>query len=266
MQADSEATVLYTAQSYVDSLEDMPKAEAMLRLGPLIRCQHLSLGWLSAVASAATLASWYSPDSVTTGLLLGEAFILVCQVRRVQELLKLKILSRDAVFSKETHSKWPDSWFLSPRLYAPQDSVQLTWPVDVDQIREAAVECAQSNVVKHIQSDASTPVRGFSWRMKLEFNNSSNGVKADVYVAPSSADLYQHTEPAYSCMWKLTVDAGSKRVCDVSCPASPINWMTGYGVLDPLGFECMAWHGWRLGCCSLGSCRAACQWDPVVQP
>jgi hypothetical protein len=127
VEADSEATVLYTAQRYVDNLGVQSKPAAMLRLGPLIRCQHLSLGWLSAVATAITA----SAADTQAG---RYSFVMAQQIRPAQQFLRMRILNQELSDFKDgvkRYKDWPDSWLLGPRLYTPQDSVQLTWAVNV---------------------------------------------------------------------------------------------------------------------------------------
>jgi hypothetical protein len=168
---------------------------AILCLGPLIRCQHLSFSWLSAVATVPEIQH-------------SKEFVLTKQIRCVQQLLKVKAVSSDAVPTRNDWTNaWPDSWFLGPRLYIPLDRVQLTWQVDVSQLREAAISCAESNSMQHIKSQASVPVRGFPFSVwiyvdgRVSEERPANSVLLGMFIEPANAkcSLFEHTQPMYSC-------------------------------------------------------------------
>jgi hypothetical protein len=112
LQVASEDTVLFTAQSYMDTLTRAEQRRAAKQqLAPLIRCPHLSGFWLSALA--------LSPDA--------PKLLLSWQQEQVQQLLMLlhahPSFKPTAEQLEELLAGAPSSWALPARVYRPVSSV-----------------------------------------------------------------------------------------------------------------------------------------------
>jgi hypothetical protein len=240
VQVDSEATVLFTAQRYVDSLDGLAKAAAILRLGPLIRCQHLSLSWLSAAATANAAST---PDAQ------GHfRYVLANQTRPVQDLLKMKVLDRSLDVFRDGVKKvkeWPDSWFLGPRMYTLQDSVQLAWQVNVSSIRDAAITTFQTKSSQRIRSPVTVPMRGFTWRFWIvcSYNAAPAGVQLGIFLHPINSGLVAYSQSVYKCSWLITASAGPVRVWESAINAPVLSAPNGYGRANAFRVGTMA-GGW----------------------
>lgn len=239
LQVDSEATVLYSAQYYVDKLKGEPKAAAIQVLGPLIRCQSLSSSWLVSVAEAAV--SGTAPGT----------FVLEQYAKPALQLLKLRSVTKTSIISKQLPhmplAAWPDSWFSGPRQYTPRDSVQLTQQVDVSQLREAAVRCANGKTEERLRSRASGPIRGLTWQLVISIDGTnSTGTQIGVFAGPAAdaAGFCNDTQPAYSFSWRVTADVGVKRVLDKAVGAQSLTWSIHWGYSDAfrLGYMSGGWN------------------------
>lgn len=240
-QADSEATVLFTGQRYVDNLDGQAKAAAILRLGPLIRCQYLSLSWLAAAATAIAASTPNAQGQFK--------YVLANQTRPAQDLLKMKVLDRPLDVFKDGVKKikeWPDSWFLGPRLYSPQDSVQLAWQVNVTTIRDAAIACVQTKTAQRIRSPVTVPVRGFTWRFWIVCSYTATpvaGVQLGIFLHPIASGLVLYAQPVYKCSWVISVFAGAVRVLETAISAPVLSAPNGYGRANTFKVGTMA-GGW----------------------
>jgi hypothetical protein len=239
LQVDSEATVLYAAQHYINKLKGEPKAAAIQVLGPLIRCQFLSSSWLTSVAEGAV--SGTAPGT----------FVLEKYAQPALQLLKRRLSSAKpslGVISKYLPhmplTAWPDSWFVGPRQYTAQDSVQLTQQVDVSQLREAAVRCAQGKKKEHLNSRASGPIQGLTWQLSVSIDGTNSaGTRIGVFAGPAANDVGFITQPAYSFSYRATADVGDRRVLDKTGSAPSLLWKLLWGPSDAFGLGYMS-GGW----------------------
>lgn len=147
MQVASEDTVLYTVRRYMACASDAASKQRIReRLGPLIRCQHLSLYWL--------MLSAFSEDAGSMPL------------AQLQPQLKPLVMLRNAnprvtaSELKELLKYPPSSWLLAPRSRHPVSAVQLTWELDVSKLREAAQRSAAQQEECRLTSPGITPPLG----------------------------------------------------------------------------------------------------------
>jgi len=118
----SKDTVLFTAQQYVDAINDRQHWQAAeQQLAPLIRCLHLSSFWLSALAVSADA---------------HKVLLLSKQRARLRQMLMLlqaePTLELTAAELERLLPGAPTSWGLPKRICKEVSSVQLTWRVDVE--------------------------------------------------------------------------------------------------------------------------------------
>jgi hypothetical protein len=164
LQVASEDTVLYTVQRYMDShcrarrnklsgdnydddgFEGYSREHIQKRLGPLLRCQHLSQYWL--LLSAMSYGSYSMP--------------LFQLERELKQLLTLRTLKPSATSAemKVVVEYAPPSWFLGQRSISPVSTVQLTWELDVSTLRETAQRCAAEQEGRQLDSPGVTPPLG----------------------------------------------------------------------------------------------------------
>jgi hypothetical protein len=120
--------VLYTAQKYVNRrIGAQQKEAAQQRLAPLIRCQHLSLYWLSAA-----LHSQDAPKLLLHGLAEQLKLMLVLRHSGVGSRLTAARLQRRIPGA-------PASWSLGKRASKQVSSVQVVWELEVSKVKETAL-------------------------------------------------------------------------------------------------------------------------------
>jgi hypothetical protein len=176
-QVASEDTVLYTVRRYVEQDWDSP---ALQQLRPLVRCQHLSLYWLAALASSR------NEDLEPFSDLL----------RELSTLLTIRITMPDfQVTAQELQRHFvnpPTSWALPRRALHPVSSVQLTWQLPVSELL-AAVHCSiRDNAIRAVQSARSTPpLSGIEFVIRLHCVPENGSCHAGLFALPLSlpADL-----------------------------------------------------------------------------
>lgn len=137
--------MLFTCQAYLNKMPRNRQRQAQARLAPTIRCQHLSYMWLSAAALAETVsAEWrYLDQDEDIPVLnscqasLQQLLLLRHAEPRFEELRpKLKeLLPADA----------PESWVLPRRISRPVSSVSMTWALDINSLRDAALRSSQKS-------------------------------------------------------------------------------------------------------------------------
>jgi hypothetical protein len=122
------------------------------RLGPLIRCQHLSRYWLLLAA--------FSDDADAM------------PVAQLRPQLKQLVLMRSATASlpaavlKERLADVPPSWLLGKRTVTPIKEVQLTWELNVGELRDAARRCAaEQKPVDLVCPGVTPPLGGIDFRL-----------------------------------------------------------------------------------------------------
>lgn len=118
--------MLYTVQEYMNSASGGDDTEEQIqeRLGPLVRCQHLSQYWL--------LMSAYSKDAESMPL------AKLLQQLKALLMLRMSVPSATADVLHSEVSKAPPSWALDQRSIVPGSTVHLTWELDINQLRQAA--------------------------------------------------------------------------------------------------------------------------------
>jgi hypothetical protein len=81
----------------------------------------------------------------------------------------------------------PASWGLPRRALQPVSSVQVTWQLNVDDIRKSAQRSANANKPVSKSSPTSTPpIGGISFKIKLECSPKDDGsCQAGLFVVPS---------------------------------------------------------------------------------
>lgn len=149
LQVASEDTVLYTAQTFVDAITDSRlQAAAKSHLARLVRCPHLSMFWLSALA--------LSPDA--------PRLLMSAQQDELKQLLMLHHggLASDCMQQEfNTHlPRVPLSWNLPARASSPVSSVQLVWKLDVAAVASAGRESALKQKCIMLRSPYYTPPLG----------------------------------------------------------------------------------------------------------
>lgn len=126
--------MLFTAQTYVDRITDENQQQAAKQqLALLIRCQHLSLQWLStSLLSADRTKLLLSDSSKELGRLL---MLRAADGNNKLDINSFRQLLPDA----------PSSWSLPKRRPRPIPNVQLKWSLDISKVKEAAESCASRN-------------------------------------------------------------------------------------------------------------------------
>ena len=175
-QVASEDTVLYTVQQYMDNAsDDKGTQQIQERLGPLIRCQHLSHYWL--------LLSAHSESA--------ESMPLAKLQPQLKKLLMLRIAvpKATAVVLQSEVPGAPSSWALGQRSIVPVSKVVLRWELDVSTLRDAAQRCAVEQKRQYLTSPGVTPPLGglafvISVGCEPEVAESSSAVTIRVEAAP----------------------------------------------------------------------------------
>lgn len=167
--------MLFTVQDYLDRHENATaKQHIQERLGPLIRCQHLSHYWLLLAA--------FSEDSDKM------------PVAQLRPHLKQLVMMRSAKASitaavlKSQLADAPPSWLLGKRIITPVNDVQLTWELSVGDLRDTAKRCAAERKVHYLASpDSTPPLGGLDFRLMVVCRPevSSGAASIDMIVAPA---------------------------------------------------------------------------------
>lgn len=195
----SEDTVLYTVQRYLDkacladtasgSDSDTIRQRIQERLGPLIRCQHLSHYWLTL--------SVLSDDADDMPL---------AQLKpQLKQLLLMRSVKPRASFTadklQEQLANAPPSWQQGKRASAPVSSVQLTWELDVGAVRQAAQCSAEQGERVSLNSPCVTPPLGgmaFGIKVCCGPADDSSGTLVGVCAVPRGGPLMLPTLSASS--------------------------------------------------------------------
>jgi hypothetical protein len=119
---------------------------------PLIRCRHLSLYWLSALAtSRIPVPAQLLPQ--LSNLLAARS--LQCAYQEI---------AQDA---NEWFSGVCAAWALPQRAKEPVSSVQVTWPVAIDNIRQAVERSVATNSKFGMRSISTAPINGSTYNLHL---------------------------------------------------------------------------------------------------
>lgn len=230
-QVASEDTALSAVRTYVNSARSSVRQAARAALGPLIRCQHLSVYWLSAcVLSEHGLGLLFTPFS-----------------KQLKKLLMARLA--DPSF-EPTHEHTADSmegapasWLLGQRMQRAVSSVQLAWAVSVSNIRALAQLCAEEREASDFDcSRMSAPLDGMMWGLQLQAKwEESGGVLVGLFVVPKNAPA----DVWYKFKAEITL-AGHPQLAATSHTLNlgfALGHKQGWGLQDCFGTGAMA-GGW----------------------
>jgi hypothetical protein len=206
------------------------------RLGPLIRCQHLSQFWL--------LLSVMSDDA---GLMpLAQ---LRPQLKRLLTLRSATVTVAATVAEfKDELGDIPPSWFLGYRSITPVSAVELTWELEVSKLREAAQRSAAQQQRGTLTSPGMTPpLGGLAFELMAQFDPAENGTAVELgfFVKPRGVP----SDASYAFSFKLSApdldwDNYTSGVCQHD--GNSVSWGFGdFFALGPLagGWDEVAWAG-----------------------
>jgi hypothetical protein len=184
------------------------------RLGPLIRCQHLSHFWqlLSVVSEDA--------DEMPLGQLQP-------QLKQMLMLRTLKASTTSTELKGVLKEDVPPSWLLGKRSITPVRTVQLTWELDVSTLREKAQRSAAKQKSVYLTSpDATAPIGGMAFEVQIICRPvaGSNAVRIDLNAAP------RHIPGDATFSFEFELSAGPEGPHDAKTP--PLTGKMNYGFHD----------------------------------
>lgn len=197
LQVASEDTVLFTAQRYVMRSKGAQRDHARRLLAPLVRCPYLSRFWLTASAN--------SVEAET--ILLAELRPHLRRLLMLAEAQPNYVVSAADLQVGALLAGVPPSWGLGRRVSKPVSSVQVVWQVDVSELRDSARRCGTeqrtSNILMNVRSpEATPPLGGMSFRIKIVFTYQDGGVKVGIFGMPESLP----DDVLYSCKYRVQVE------------------------------------------------------------
>jgi hypothetical protein len=193
--------------------DDGTQEQIQKRLGPLIRCQHMSHYWL--------LLSTSSEDADTMPLAL-----LQPQLKKLL-MLRVAVPSATAVVLQSEVPGAPISWALGQRSHVPISRVVLRWELDVSILREAAQRCAAQQETQSLTSPGVTPpLGGMAFEIKVDCEVAESSSAVTIRVAAGARDL--PSDATYSFNYVLSTPP------DIVHPAksSPLTGGENWGILD----------------------------------
>jgi hypothetical protein len=197
MQVASEDTVLAAVRSYIRACPKSSKTAANEELAPLIRCQHLSVYWLSTCVLA--------KDE-------GQLSLLFAPFRKqLKTLLMMRLADQEYMPTQEQLQEHfqgaPASWGLGRRAFRGVHSVQLTWVLPVSELRSKVQRASElkGNVSWECPS-VSAPLGGMTWSMLVQahWDAEKQAARLGLYCVPANAPR----EVWYRYRVKLHMDAG----------------------------------------------------------
>jgi len=196
LQVASEDTVLYTAHKYVEAAPSASqKLAAKQQLAPLIRCPHLSDFWLSALAVSADAPK----------LLLSEQQAVVKQLLMMQLGSSGKGVTA-ADFTRQLPGA-PSSWVLPKRVSRQVSSVQLTWMLEVEAVRDAARSSAsQQKTISMHPHCVTPPLEGLVFSLHLHVKPQEQGAQLGLFVRTRNTP----PDTFYSCSFTISTCQRSK--------------------------------------------------------
>jgi hypothetical protein len=222
-------------QQYLERTSDAASDQQIQeRLGPLIRCQHLSQFWL--------LLSVVSDDAGQMPLAQ-----LQPQLKRLLTLRSATVtVAATAAELKDELGEIPPSWLLGERSITPVRTVELTWDLEVSKVREAAQRSAAQQQRGILTSPGVTPPLGglaFELMVNCEPVESSTAVDLGFFVKPWGAP----SDASYSFSFKLTAPDldwhnNTSGICQHD--GNSVSWGFGdFFALGPLagGWDEVAW-------------------------
>jgi hypothetical protein len=163
----------------MDGREDAAaKQRVQERLGPLIRCQHLSHYWLLLAAISE------DADSMP-----------VAQLRpQLKQLLLMRSAksSIPAAVLKSQLVDMPPSWLLGKRTIIPLKEVQLAWELNVGELRDTAMRCAAEREAQLLTCPGITPPLGgcdFKLVVICRPAENSSAASINIHVAPAGGRI-----------------------------------------------------------------------------
>jgi hypothetical protein len=157
VQVASKDTVLTAAREYLIAHKSSAAAVAGM-LAPLIRCQHLSMYWLTACALRADegLSALFSPLK-----------------KQLKRLMLMRLADSSFVPSeKELQQHFegaPDSWLKGRRTVREVASVQLVWPLPIADLRSLVQRSTDEKRAGQLKCPlVSAPLGGMTWSLLLE--------------------------------------------------------------------------------------------------
>jgi hypothetical protein len=204
VQVASEDTILAAVREYVKA--NSPRTAAgNLALGPLIRCQHLSMYWLSACAlwGDEGLSALFSPFK-----------------KPLKKLLMMRLADSNYVPAVDQLQQRldgaPASWGLRKRTFRSVHDVKLVWPLPIAELRSAVQRsCDEQHVVEVKCPLVSAPLGGLTWSMWVEadWDADRKGTQIKLFCIPRNAprDVY------YRYMFRIDVEGAPQLSQSVSC-------------------------------------------------
>jgi hypothetical protein len=200
----SEDTVLYTAQQYVNSLPEAQCDHAAEQLSPLIRCQHMSAYWLSVSVLC----------EGAPGVLLAR------QQSHVRRMLSMRIADPQFEATPSSMARLlpgaAESWSLDRHKLKLVESVQLTWRVNVSELRDAVNRSAETKGPVRLRPPSilkTPPLGGLAWKFHIvcqpESNAEEQAIKISAVPGPVVA-MPELSDQFYKCVFELALQDGIK--------------------------------------------------------
>lgn len=197
--------MLYTAQAYYDRVKRLNSSLAptvQQALAAHVRCPYLSNFWLSAtVMSDERVNSVLRPHKLhLREMLLLRLALATGPSSAAEPAFKLHGLAAEQqsairIASSGIPLEVPASWRLGPRTMRPhRGEVRLTWAVDVNSLRLAALTNAPRPNGVHVRCERTTPpLQGISWEVLLSCGGATripggpgSSVSINLVVAPKN--------------------------------------------------------------------------------
>ena len=174
-------------------------------LAPVIRCQHLSLYWLSACV--------LSKDEEMSGLLRPFK-------KQVQQLLLMRLADNHYVPTQDELQQHlegaPVAWLLGRRASKGVGYLELVWPLRIDKLRRAAQQSAAEKDLVELECPlVSAPLGGMTWSMVVQANWDADkkATLVGLYCVPRNApnNLF------YRCLFNIDVEGAPELSGSIDC-------------------------------------------------
>eukprot|EP00775_Hariotina_reticulata_P012868 gene12868-12994_t len=259
LKADSEDTVLYTAQRYLIAQPPGQQDAVRQGLAPLIRCPLLCGLQLAAHSGWNCLIQQHRHNQYDEILeqvcrqnhvgSIGFYSVLTPLLSRVRQLAQLQRLPRPLPqllkAIKRDIGDAPASWHLGQRQSSSilQPEVSVTWKLPIDDLKAACKKCRQLKLsVSLISPDVSAQMGGVAWGLlcKCSWREDIGGVAVCLYAA---ATYFVKAEVAAFHDFQVEMRAVQRQQrCDTPYPHSLGD---GCGFDDAFGVDVMTGDdGW----------------------
>lgn len=215
---------------YCDQLDSADAQEAAEEvLAPLIRCQHLSLYWLSAPLLASEGQQLLSRLKPKLGLLLS------ARVAHRQHQFTTIELS-EAVLTALA------SWSLPKREFRHVKSVTLTALFSISELKEKAQQCAEQQEAMTLDCPLkSPPLGGVCWQLKLDCQWDAAAKAVDITVSVTPCNLGEGTSCSFDCSISCEAVSTGLDACTL-CEGRESYWSDFFEVgLMAGGWDEVAW-------------------------